>query len=80
MIRQLSYLFIINDGPYGTEKAFNALRLALTLQKENKAEITVYLLADGVANAVANQETPEGYYNIGRMLKGLLVKGGKVKL
>lgn len=28
-------LIIINDAPYGSEKAYNALRLAITLQKEN---------------------------------------------
>jgi len=25
-------LIIINDAPYGTEKAYNALRMAMTLQ------------------------------------------------
>jgi len=27
-------LIIINDAPYGTEKAYNALRLATTILKE----------------------------------------------
>lgn len=27
-------LFIINDAPYGSEKAYNALRMAMTLQRE----------------------------------------------
>jgi sulfur relay (sulfurtransferase) complex TusBCD TusD component (DsrE family) len=27
-------LFIINDAPYASEKAYNALRIAMTLQKE----------------------------------------------
>jgi uncharacterized protein involved in oxidation of intracellular sulfur len=26
-------LIVINDAPYGTEKAYNALRIAMTLQK-----------------------------------------------
>jgi len=30
----MDYLFIINDGPYGSERAYNALRLAMNLQKE----------------------------------------------
>ncbi len=29
-------LIIINDAPYGTEKAYNALRLAMTLQKKHQ--------------------------------------------
>ena len=42
-------LIIINDAPYGTEKAFNALRMAMTLQKEHtEVEVKVFLLADAV--------------------------------
>jgi len=29
-------LIIVNDAPYGTEKAYNAFRMAMTLQKEHK--------------------------------------------
>jgi uncharacterized protein involved in oxidation of intracellular sulfur len=45
-------LIIINDAPYGTEKAYNALRMAMTLQKEYKEEVAVkiFLLADAVLN------------------------------
>jgi len=76
----VKYLFIVNDGPYGTEKAYNALRLAMVMQKEVAADVRVFLMADAVANAVTDQNTPQGFYNIERMLKGILVKGGKVKL
>ena len=76
----MKYLFIVNDGPYGTEKAYNALRLAMVMQKELAADIRVFLMADAVGNAVTGQNTPQGFYNIERMLKGILAKGGKVKL
>lgn len=76
----MKYLFIVNDGPYGTEKAYNALRLAMVMQKEVAADVRVFLMADAVGNAVTGQNTPQGYYNVERMLKGILVKGGKVKL
>ncbi len=74
-------LIIINDAPYGTEKAYNALRMAMTLQKEHAEEVqvNVFLLADAVACALAGQNTPNGYYNVERMLKSVLNKGGKVK-
>lgn len=73
-------LFVINDGPYGTEKAYNALRLAMTLQKEHPSvEVWIFLLADAVGCALPNQNTPQGYYNIERMLSGVITKGGKVK-
>ena len=31
----MKVLIIINDAPYGTEKAYNALRVAMQLQKED---------------------------------------------
>ena len=63
-------LFIINDPPYGTERVYNALRLAdALLKKEPQAEVTVFLMADSVIAAKAGQKTPDGYYNVERMLK-----------
>jgi len=76
----MNYLLIINEGPYGNEKPYNALRLAMTLQKEHQAEIEIFLMGDAVVNAISGQKTPDGYYNMERMLKGVLVKGGFVKL
>jgi len=74
-------LIIINDAPYGTEKAYNALRLAMTLQKEHddEIEIKIFLLADAVTCGLPNQKTPNGYYNIERMLKLVIRNGGEVK-
>lgn len=36
-------------------------------------------MADAVASALPNQKTPDGYYNIERMLKGLINKGVTIK-
>lgn len=69
------YLFIINNGPYGDERPYNALRLAMNLQKREDASVKVFLTADGVACARKNQKTPDGYYNIERMVKSLAAKG-----
>ena len=68
-------LFIINDGPYGNERPYNALRLAMNLAKREGMRPWVFLLGDAVQCAVAKQNTPEGYYNIERMLKSLLRHG-----
>jgi uncharacterized protein involved in oxidation of intracellular sulfur len=74
-------LILINDAPYGTEKAYNALRLAMQLGKEHEdVEVRVFLMADAANCALANQNTPNGYYNIERMLKSVITKGGKVKI
>jgi len=77
----MKILFIINDAPYGTEKAYNALRMAMTIQKEDEtAEIRIFLMADAATAALPNQNTPQGYYNIERMIKSVLLKGGEVKI
>ena len=72
-------LIIINDPPYGTEKAYNALRLAHALLKNDAdADITVFLMADAAVGARQGQKTPDGYYNVERMLKRVLVSKGRV--
>jgi uncharacterized protein involved in oxidation of intracellular sulfur len=74
-------LILINDAPYGTEKAYNALRLAIQLGKDHEnVEVRVFLMADAATCALANQNTPNGYYNIERMLKLIITKGAKVKI
>lgn len=77
----MKILLIINDAPYGTEKAYNALRMAITLQKEHGVEVQVrlFLLADAVFCALPNQTTPQGYYNIERMVRSVINRGGLVK-
>lgn len=70
-----TYLFIINDGPYGNERPYNALRLAMNLAKLPDALVQVFLLGDGVNCAVAGQKTPNGYYNVERMLQSIARQG-----
>ena len=74
-------LFIINDPPYGTERVYNAFRLAHALAKKDAAtEVTLFLMADAVLAAKAGQKTPEGFYNVERMLKRVLAARGRVLL
>lgn len=74
-------LIIINDAPYGTEKAYNGLRLANQILKDfETSEVTIFLMADAVTCALPNQKTPDGYYNIERMLKVFVQKKGVVKI
>ena len=76
----MNVLILINDAPYGTEKAYNGLRVAMALQKDHPTvQVNVFLMADAVGCALPNQNTAQGYYNIERMLKSVIVKGGKVK-
>ncbi len=75
MDTEKKFLFVINDAPYGSERPYNALRLALNLLKREGVQVKVFLIADGVFCARKGQKTPEGYYNIERMLKSAAKRG-----
>lgn len=75
--KMTNYLLIINDGPYGNERSYNALRLAMSLAKRPETHVRVFLMGDGVQCATRGQETPQGYYNVERMLSSVL-RGGEV--
>ena len=69
-------LIIVNDAPYGSERTYNALRLAGTLLTvEPELELTLFLLGDAVSCAKRGQTTPQGYYNVERMLVPIQRKG-----
>ena len=69
---------VIQDAPYGSEKAYNALRYASALLTQQVA-VHLFLLADGVGVAKNRQKTPTAYYNTADMLCQLIGKGVKVK-
>jgi len=77
----MKILFILNEAPYGSEKTYNALRIAMALQKDQPSTgVFVFLVADAVTAALPAQNTPQGYYNIERMFKSVISKGGQVRL
>jgi len=61
-------LFVLNDGPYGSERPCNALRLAGALAKAPENDVRVLLLGEAAGCAKAEPKVPEGYYNFQRML------------
>ena len=69
------FLVIVNDSPYGVERSYNALRLAMNLSKRPAAAVSVFLVGDGVLCAKKGQKTPDGYYNIERMVQSLTRRG-----
>jgi uncharacterized protein involved in oxidation of intracellular sulfur len=71
-------LFILNDPPYGTERSYNALRLARNLLAKEKGEVRVFLMGDAAACAKAGQKVPQGYYNIGDMLGAVARRKGEI--
>ncbi len=72
-------LFIINDAPYGNERAYNALRLAGALAGKEGQQVRIFLMADAINCAKAGQKVPEGYYNVQLML-GKVLRHGHVAL
>ncbi|HYX63394.1 MAG TPA: DsrE family protein [Burkholderiales bacterium] len=60
-------LFILNDPPYGSERCYNALRLAAALSRSEGEQVRLFLLGDAVSCAKAGQRVPQGFYNVEHM-------------
>jgi uncharacterized protein involved in oxidation of intracellular sulfur len=74
----MKILTILNDAPYGNERSYNGLRLALALARLPDVELQIFLMADAVTCAKRGQSTPEGSYNVERMLRGCVTKHATV--
>jgi uncharacterized protein involved in oxidation of intracellular sulfur len=73
----MSTLFILNDPPYGTERSYNAMRLAAALGKST-SKVRVFLIGDGASCAHRSQKVPHGHYSIEVMVKTVIKSGGEV--
>lgn len=71
-------LFILNDPPYGTERSYNALRLAGSLSKREGEEVKVFLIGDAAGCAKEDQKVPQGYYIAEVMLRNVGRHGGEI--
>lgn len=71
-------LVVLNDPPYGTERCYNALRLAGSLSKREGNDVRVFLLGDAAGCAKAGQVVPQGFYQLARMLQVVAQQGGEV--
>lgn len=74
-----STLFVLNDAPYGNERAYNGLRLAGALAAKEDQSVRLFLMADSVGCAKSGQKVPEGYYNVQIML-GRVARKGEIGL
>lgn len=74
----MKLLFIVNDPPYGTERAYNALRHVNAVAKEATAEVRLFLMADAVQCARQGQVVPAGYYNLEHMMTVAIRRGVEV--
>jgi uncharacterized protein involved in oxidation of intracellular sulfur len=73
-----TFLFVLNDAPYGSEHSFNGLRLADSLSRLVGNEVRVFLLGDAAACAKRGQKVPHGFYNVELMLHPILRQQGKI--
>jgi uncharacterized protein involved in oxidation of intracellular sulfur len=71
-------LIILNDGPYGSERSYNGLRLAGSLAKRAGEQVKLFLIGDAAVCAKAGQKVPAGYYNIETMLKAAARHGAEI--
>ena len=74
----MMWTIIVNDAPYGNEKPWNAFRLASTALSEG-IDVRLFLMGDSVASAKTGQKTPDGFYNMEKMLGAMLNKGVRSK-
>ena len=71
-------LFILNEQPYGGERSYNGLRLALSLVKTQAEEVRMFLMGDAAACAKRGQKVPQGYYNVADMLGMVARRGARI--
>jgi uncharacterized protein involved in oxidation of intracellular sulfur len=65
----MQILLIVNEAPYGSERTYNALRHAISLAKREDTSVRIFFMADAVSAARRGQVTPNGYYNLERMIQ-----------
>lgn len=71
-------LFILNDGPYGTERSYNGVRLAGAIAKRASDDMRIFLMGDAAVCAKRGQKVPQGYYNLELMFGPVIRREGKI--
>jgi uncharacterized protein involved in oxidation of intracellular sulfur len=74
----MEFLIVANDAPYGSERTYNALRLAGSLSRKEGVQVKVFLVGDSVGSAKMGQKVPQGFYNVQTMLSSVLRHGSEV--
>ncbi|BDM66012.1 hypothetical protein NFHSH190041_34640 [Shewanella sp. NFH-SH190041] len=75
-------LIVAHATPYGSEKFFNAMRIALSLQEQEETPVSLklFLMSDAVFGAIKHQSTPDLSYNLQQMLEILTAQQVPVSL
>jgi uncharacterized protein involved in oxidation of intracellular sulfur len=80
MVMKENILLVFNRNPYdGTDVTWNGLRLAEQLLKADLA-VQIFLMNDSVDLARNSAKPPEDYFDLGKMIKGLIARNVPVKV
>lgn len=76
----MNALIVLNRNPYdGTDITWNALRLADQLLNAG-LKVDIFLMNDSVDLARDSARPPDGYFDLGKMLKELMHRNVPVKV
>jgi uncharacterized protein involved in oxidation of intracellular sulfur len=74
----MTYLIVLNDHPYESERNYNGLRLATALASNENNVVRVFLIGEAVRSAVGGQTVPDGKHDIEWMLRRFAAGGRPV--
>ncbi|MDP6048114.1 MAG: DsrE family protein [Candidatus Bathyarchaeota archaeon] len=63
----MAWAFIVNNAAYKSEKTSNVLRRVSKATSQG-IELCLFLMGDSVTSVKTKQRTPNGFYNIEKML------------
>lgn len=75
-------LMIVHAPPYGSERVLSALRLATALlgQEEERVDLTLFMMSDGVVVGLPNQPAAEAGGGLQQMIEHLVAQGATIRL
>lgn len=75
-------LMIVHAPPYGSERVLSALRLATALlgQEDERVDLSVFMMSDGVVAGLPNQPPAEAGGGLQQMIEHLVAQGATIRL
>jgi uncharacterized protein involved in oxidation of intracellular sulfur len=74
----MKFLFVLNDAPYGSQRTFNGLRLAVSLARSSANQLQIFLFGDGVLAGLGQAAPLNAFYNPQEMLAQLGQRGAMI--
>lgn len=76
----MNVLFILNEGPKGSSRSLNALRLACALSLRPSTYVRVFLIGSAASWAFKGKESPKVQDDAGALLCSVVHHGGDVRV